>query len=231
MTHTLKSHHLNFRYENHYPQTQCHSYWPLVHWASDSVLEQHSHLTLSSDPEETYTLCVTRVLLSTLTQTMPRCQWWTAEVAWTPMPFVKSRVEVLLVSLHPYRLEEQRDEILISYHRCPRRYGNLPLLQTLNSTHRSLDRWCTSMFSPLPFPFFLPPSLPPLFINSHTNRNYWFLSPTTQFAESQLGISLIPYGRLQRYFTSIDLRSAMQDNVAFKLAFGATFALTGFAQL
>jgi hypothetical protein len=36
---------------------------------------------------------------------------------------------------------------------------------------------------------------------------------------------------LQRYFTSMDLRSAMQDNVAFKLAFGATFALTGFAQL
>ncbi|KAI5209364.1 hypothetical protein E4T42_00107 [Aureobasidium subglaciale] len=52
-----------------------------------------------------------------------------------------------------------------------------------------------------------------------------------QFAESQLGISLVPYGRMQRYFTSIDLRSAMQDNVAFKLAFGATFALTGFAQL
>jgi hypothetical protein len=52
-----------------------------------------------------------------------------------------------------------------------------------------------------------------------------------QFAESQLGVSLIPYGRLQRYFTSMDLRSAMQDNVAFKLAFGATFALTGFAQL
>ncbi|KAI4767022.1 hypothetical protein E4T52_06920 [Aureobasidium sp. EXF-3400] len=52
-----------------------------------------------------------------------------------------------------------------------------------------------------------------------------------QFAESQLGISLLPYGRLQRYFTNINLRSAMQDNVAFKLAFGATFALTGFAQL
>ncbi|KAI5249300.1 hypothetical protein E4T43_00842 [Aureobasidium subglaciale] len=52
-----------------------------------------------------------------------------------------------------------------------------------------------------------------------------------QFAESQLGVSLVPYGRMQRYFTSIDLRSAMQDNVAFKLAFGATFALTGFAQL
>jgi len=52
-----------------------------------------------------------------------------------------------------------------------------------------------------------------------------------QFAESQLGVSLLPYNRLQRYFTSIDLRSAMQENVAFKLAFGATFALTGFAQL
>jgi len=52
-----------------------------------------------------------------------------------------------------------------------------------------------------------------------------------QFAESQLGVSLLPYNRLQRYFTSINLRSAMQENVAFKLAFGATFALTGFAQL
>ncbi|THW19777.1 hypothetical protein D6D24_02644 [Aureobasidium pullulans] len=52
-----------------------------------------------------------------------------------------------------------------------------------------------------------------------------------QFAESQLGISLIPYNRMQRYVKSIDLRSMMQDNVAFKLAFGSTFALTGFAQL
>ncbi|KAF2841487.1 hypothetical protein M501DRAFT_970023 [Patellaria atrata CBS 101060] len=45
------------------------------------------------------------------------------------------------------------------------------------------------------------------------------------------GIHLIPYGRLQRYFTSINLRSAIQDNVAFKLSFGATFALSAFAEL
>ncbi|GAB7347734.1 hypothetical protein MBLNU459_g5286t1 [Dothideomycetes sp. NU459] len=51
-----------------------------------------------------------------------------------------------------------------------------------------------------------------------------------QVAESR-GIHLVPYGRLQKYFTSVDLRSLLQDNVAFKLSFGATFALTGFAGL
>ena len=45
------------------------------------------------------------------------------------------------------------------------------------------------------------------------------------------GIHLIPYNRLQSYFKGIDLRSAVQDNVALKLSFGATFALAGFAQL
>jgi len=33
---------------------------------------------------------------------------------------------------------------------------------------------------------------------------------------------------MQKYVKSVDLRSAVQDNVAFKLAFGATFALVGF---
>ncbi|KAF1346537.1 hypothetical protein BDV97DRAFT_357269 [Delphinella strobiligena] len=51
-----------------------------------------------------------------------------------------------------------------------------------------------------------------------------------QAAESR-GIHIIPYNRLQKYFTNIDLRSAVQDNVAFKLSFGATFALAGFARL
>lgn len=50
-----------------------------------------------------------------------------------------------------------------------------------------------------------------------------------QTAESY-GVHLVPYGRLQRYFTNIDLRSAVQDNVAFKLSFGAMFALSGFAE-
>jgi hypothetical protein len=118
--------------------------------------------------------------------------------------------------------------MLMCYHRCHRRYGNLPLLQTLDSTHRSLDRWRAGKYSPFPLlPLFFLPHLQ-FFHSSFTIANSHIKQ---QFAESQLGISLIPYGRLQRYFTSIDLRSAMQDNVAFKLAFGATFALTGFAQL
>jgi len=51
-----------------------------------------------------------------------------------------------------------------------------------------------------------------------------------QYASSQLGINIIPYNHLQRYITSIDLRSAVQDNVAFKLSFGTTFALAAFMQ-
>lgn len=47
---------------------------------------------------------------------------------------------------------------------------------------------------------------------------------------SSYGINLIPYGRLQKYVTSIDLRSAVQDNVAFKISFGTTFALAAFMQ-
>ncbi|KAN0103492.1 hypothetical protein V8E51_011805 [Hyaloscypha variabilis] len=47
---------------------------------------------------------------------------------------------------------------------------------------------------------------------------------------SSYGIHIIPYNRLQKYVTSIDLRSAVQDNVAFKLSFGTTFALAAFMQ-
>jgi len=42
------------------------------------------------------------------------------------------------------------------------------------------------------------------------------------------GINVIPYQRMQKYVTSIDLRSAVQDNVAFKISFGSTFALAAF---
>ncbi|KAF2087007.1 hypothetical protein K490DRAFT_14023, partial [Saccharata proteae CBS 121410] len=51
-----------------------------------------------------------------------------------------------------------------------------------------------------------------------------------QFMDSR-GIHLIPYGRLQKYFSNINLTSALQDNVAFKLSFGTTFALAAFAEL
>ncbi|KAK4548491.1 hypothetical protein LTR36_009401 [Oleoguttula mirabilis] len=49
-----------------------------------------------------------------------------------------------------------------------------------------------------------------------------------QVAENY-GIRLIPYQRLQRYVKNVDLRSAVQDNVAFKVSFGTMFALSGFS--
>lgn len=43
------------------------------------------------------------------------------------------------------------------------------------------------------------------------------------------GIHLVPYSRLQGYVKGVDLRSAVQDNVAFKMSFGTLFALSAFA--
>ncbi|OCK96634.1 uncharacterized protein K441DRAFT_694715 [Cenococcum geophilum 1.58] len=50
-----------------------------------------------------------------------------------------------------------------------------------------------------------------------------------QFIESR-GIHIIPYASLQRRVQNTDLRSLVQDNVAFKLSFGVTFALAAFAE-
>ncbi|KAJ4302933.1 hypothetical protein N0V90_001824 [Kalmusia sp. IMI 367209] len=50
-----------------------------------------------------------------------------------------------------------------------------------------------------------------------------------QFLENR-GIHLIPYSFLQRRFKETNVRSLVQDNVAFKLSFGATFALAAFAE-
>ncbi|KAK7520919.1 uncharacterized protein IWZ02DRAFT_452233 [Phyllosticta citriasiana] len=50
-----------------------------------------------------------------------------------------------------------------------------------------------------------------------------------QFIESR-GIHIVPYERMQRYAKNVDVRSAIRDNVAFKLSFGASFALAGFAE-
>ena len=44
------------------------------------------------------------------------------------------------------------------------------------------------------------------------------------------GYNVIPTARIQRYVKGINLRSAIEDNVAFKLSFGATFMLAAFAQ-
>ncbi|PQE11941.1 fun14 family protein [Rutstroemia sp. NJR-2017a BVV2] len=45
---------------------------------------------------------------------------------------------------------------------------------------------------------------------------------------SSYGINLLPYERVQRYVKGVDLRSAIQDNVAFKVSFGTTFAMAAF---
>lgn len=49
-----------------------------------------------------------------------------------------------------------------------------------------------------------------------------------QYMASQ-GYNIIPTTKLQRYVKGIDLRSAVEDNVAFKLSFGLTFALASVA--
>ena len=43
------------------------------------------------------------------------------------------------------------------------------------------------------------------------------------------GFNVVPISKLQRYVKGIDLRSTLEDNVAFKLSFGATFLLASSA--
>ena len=49
-----------------------------------------------------------------------------------------------------------------------------------------------------------------------------------QFAASR-GYNIVPTSKLQQYVKGIDLKSAVEDNVAFKLSFGVTFMLAAFA--
>jgi hypothetical protein len=44
------------------------------------------------------------------------------------------------------------------------------------------------------------------------------------------GLHVIPTQRIQRYVKGINLQSMVEDNVAFKLSFGATFMLAAFAE-
>ena len=44
------------------------------------------------------------------------------------------------------------------------------------------------------------------------------------------GYNIVPTSRIQKYVKGIDLRSTVQDNVAFKLSFGATFMLAAFTE-
>ena len=45
------------------------------------------------------------------------------------------------------------------------------------------------------------------------------------------GIHIVPYRQLQGYVKGVDVRSAVQDNLAFKISAGTMFALSAFAQL
>ncbi|KAF2208342.1 hypothetical protein CERZMDRAFT_87732 [Cercospora zeae-maydis SCOH1-5] len=51
-----------------------------------------------------------------------------------------------------------------------------------------------------------------------------------QTAESY-GIRLVPYKTIGKYVKGVDVRSAMRENVAFKISFGLMFALSAFAEL
>ncbi|EXJ87586.1 hypothetical protein A1O3_04546 [Capronia epimyces CBS 606.96] len=44
------------------------------------------------------------------------------------------------------------------------------------------------------------------------------------------GYNFIPVDRLQRHVKNVDLRSAINDNVAFKISFGLLFALSAFGE-
>jgi len=41
---------------------------------------------------------------------------------------------------------------------------------------------------------------------------------------------VIPVERIQRYVKGINLRSAINDNIAFKISFGLMFALSAFGE-
>ncbi|TGO30964.1 hypothetical protein BPAE_0002g00550 [Botrytis paeoniae] len=48
-----------------------------------------------------------------------------------------------------------------------------------------------------------------------------------QWASSH-GLDIVPTDRIQRYIKHVNLRSLMEDNVAFKVSFGTTFAMAAF---
>jgi len=46
-----------------------------------------------------------------------------------------------------------------------------------------------------------------------------------------VGIHAVPYTKVQRYLKALDIRSALQDKLLFKVSFGVSFALAGFGRL
>ena len=66
----------------------------------------------------------------------------------------------------------------------------------------------------------------PCSTSTYEIRAEWF----AQWLASR-GYNVIPIARVQQYVKGINIRSAVEDNVAFKLSFGTTFALASFASL
>ena len=60
--------------------------------------------------------------------------------------------------------------------------------------------------------------------------NGWVGADPSQYA-ARKGYNFIPVNRVQKYVRGVDLRSAINDNVAFKISFGLMFALTAFGEL
>ncbi|KAK8909628.1 hypothetical protein QC760_002319 [Botrytis cinerea] len=48
-----------------------------------------------------------------------------------------------------------------------------------------------------------------------------------QWASSH-GLDIVPTDRIQRYIKHVNLRSLVEENVAFKVSFGTTFAMAAF---
>lgn len=51
-----------------------------------------------------------------------------------------------------------------------------------------------------------------------------------QYAASK-GIHVVPYKRIQRYLKGVNVKRALEENIAFKVSFGLTFALAAFVPL
>lgn len=62
-----------------------------------------------------------------------------------------------------------------------------------------------------------------------TMRKKNVVDTSLQLLERQ-GIRIVPYSYLQRRLKNTNVRALVMDNVAFKLSFGATFALAAFAE-
>lgn len=69
-----------------------------------------------------------------------------------------------------------------------------------------------------------------VFLSYGSPEGEWTLMRTRiQFAATK-GYNILPVGRIQRYMKGIDVKSALQKNVPFKISLGTTLILAAFAE-